>query len=148
MSHYENVKIFQSAIKKPFKSLDLDNQIRLKERAMLMAEEFQEVLSAMGFDSRVQIASLIEGTKSQAEPFYESTERAEELDKEHILKELCDITIMAMGTAAEFGFLFDQAMFRVHENNMAKVQGSLNFDENGKVIKPKNHPKPNLKVFV
>ena len=146
---YAQVKKFQKLAGRPFGSLDLLNQERLKQRAMLIAEEFAEVMQAMGFDADVALW-LPKEEQTDEDMFFEKIALAEDkpLDKEEMLKELCDLTVTAEGTAAELGFKFDEARIVVNENNITKVANGVKYDANGKIVKPVGYEKPKLSEFV
>lgn len=68
-------------------------------------------------------------------------------DHEHMLKEACDVLYVVYGLAAALGWDIDHAFKRVHANNMLKLQnGSIRDD--GKLLKPTNHPKVDLSDLV
>lgn len=56
---------------------------------------------------------------------------------------LTDIEYVNLGAAASWGIDIDRCFDLVQENNMLKVQNGTR-DENGKLRKPKNHPKVDL----
>jgi predicted HAD superfamily Cof-like phosphohydrolase len=60
-----------------------------------------------------------------------------------LLKELCDLVYVCIGTATSLGMDFDTAFRLVHANNMLKFD-KPSFNEAGKTLKKNNHPKPNL----
>jgi len=59
--------------------------------------------------------------------------------KEHLLKELCDVVYVLVGTAVQFNWDFDKAFTLVHANNMTKVKDGLKKNKSGKVLKPKGY---------
>ena len=64
------------------------------------------------------------------------------------LKELCDLVYVIYGYALARGWDLDEAVTRVHENNMARMKqddGTIKRREDGKIIKNPNTPKVNLK---
>ena len=70
-----------------------------------------------------------------------------EEDKAQVLKELCDLLYVALGTAVTFNLPLEQAFDLVHENNMLKIQtGKLG--KNGKWEKHPQHPKVNLQTLL
>ena len=62
------------------------------------------------------------------------------------LKELADLVYLCYQYAANMGWDLDEAMFRVHESNMSKLDddGKPIFREDGKVLKGPNYKPPNL----
>lgn len=66
-----------------------------------------------------------------------------EEDIEQVLKEACDLLYVVFGTVVVYNLPIAEAFKRVHENNMLKMSYPIN--DKGKLIKPKDHPKVNLK---
>lgn len=103
-------------------------------RLRLIREEFEEVLDAGGFcldvDWEEQVASFAEGHCAPA----------------HMLKELADLAYVIYGTAEAFGWDLDEAVKRVHESNMSKLDenGRPIYREDGKVLKSKLYKEPYL----
>lgn len=64
-------------------------------------------------------------------------------DNQHTLKELCDLVYVCVGTATKFGWDFDTAFNKVHENNMKKITDGT-FRADGKLLKDANHPQVDL----
>lgn len=67
------------------------------------------------------------------------------------LKELCDLIYVLFGYAVVNGYKINEAMKRLHENNLARViqdDGSVLFNEKGKVLKNPNHEKIKLKDLI
>lgn len=70
----------------------------------------------------------------------------DDLSKAHLLKEICDLLYVTLGTAVVYfePEVIQEAFSRVHENNMDKItRGTIG--ENGKLIKPADHEKVYLK---
>ena len=66
--------------------------------------------------------------------------------REELLKELCDLVFVCYQFAAAFGLDLDEALRRVYESNMSKLDESGNpiFRTDGKVLKGPNYKPPNL----
>ena len=67
---------------------------------------------------------------------------------EEELKELADLTYVIYGYANAMGWDMDEALSRLHANNMGRMKqddGTILRREDGKVLKNKNFPKINLK---
>lgn len=67
------------------------------------------------------------------------------------LKELSDLVYVVYGYALAKGWDLDEAVTRVHENNMARMKqddGTIKRREDGKIIKNPNTPKVDLKDLV
>jgi len=111
----------------------IEDEGRLLElRGRLMREEFtemSEVLSDLEYAPDNQSVSDIVYLRA------------------HLLKELCDLVYVAVGTATELDMDFDTAFNRVHQNNMLKWDNPT-FREDGKLIKKPDHPDVDLEDLV
>ena len=73
----------------------------------------------------------------------------EDKDKrEHLVKELSDLVFVCYQFAAAFNIDLDEAMFRVFESNLSKLDehGMPIYREDGKVLKGPNYHAPDLSV--
>ena len=70
--------------------------------------------------------------------------------KANCLKELADLVYVCYQYAANMGWDLDEAMHRVHESNMSKLdnEGNPIYREDGKVLKGPNYKPPNLEDLV
>ncbi len=68
----------------------------------------------------------------------------------HCLKELSDLVYVCYQYAANMGWDLDEAMYRVHESNMSKLDddGKPIYRDDGKVLKGPNYKPPNLEDLV
>jgi NTP pyrophosphatase (non-canonical NTP hydrolase) len=66
------------------------------------------------------------------------------------LKELADLVYVCYQYAANLGWDLDEALDRVHQSNMSKLDDNGNpiYREDGKVLKSKNYQPPNLTDLV
>ena len=66
------------------------------------------------------------------------------------LKELADLVYVCYQYAANMKWDLDEAMYRVHESNMSKLDdhGNPILREDGKVLKGPNYSPPNLEDLV
>ena len=66
------------------------------------------------------------------------------------LKELADLVYVCYQYAANMGWDLDEAMHRVHESNMSKLDeyGKPIYREDGKVLKGPNYKPPHLEDLV
>jgi len=67
------------------------------------------------------------------------------------LKELADLVYVIFGYANAKGWDLDEALRRVHESNLGRIHqddGTVVFREDGKVLKNKDYPKPDLSDLV
>ena len=69
---------------------------------------------------------------------------------QNCLKELSDLVYVCYQYAANMGWDLDEAMFRVHQSNMSKLdeEGKPIYREDGKVLKGPNYQPPNLADLV
>jgi hypothetical protein len=66
---------------------------------------------------------------------------------EEELKELADVVYTAYGYALANGWNLDEALSRVHQNNLGRMyqeDGSIKRNAEGKIMKNKSYPKVNL----
>ena len=104
------------------------NQLQVRSRQRnLITEEFKEFLEA-------------EAT------LYLSSSKV----REDCLKELADLVYVCYQYAVNMGWDLDEAMHRVHESNMSKLDedGNPIYRDDGKVLKGPNYKPPNLEDLV
>ena len=122
MSVYKLVHEFHNKYGLPI-SLD-DRQLLdtgdITVREKIITEEYNEVMEAL--------KELGESTDKQM--FDAHT---------HMLKELCDLVYVAVGTSVSFGYSFDDGFKSVHTSNMTK-DGNIN--SNGKITKGPSYKGP------
>ena len=77
-------------------------------------------------------------------------ETENERKRENVLRELSDLVFVCYQFAACFGLDLDQAMARVFESNLSKLdeQGQPIYREDGKVLKGPNYCPPDLLSLV
>jgi NTP pyrophosphatase (non-canonical NTP hydrolase) len=120
-------KSFLSTQAKEFRSkYNLKNSPDRSTRSVqkeLMIEEFKEFLQAEGF-------LFMHGKNHQ----------------EHALKELADLVYVCYQYAENMGWFLDEALDRVHQSNMSKLDDDGNpiYREDGKVLKGPNYKPPTL----
>ena len=105
-------------------SADRQNRARQHD---LIVEEFKEFLQAEGM-------LFMHGKNVQ----------------EECLKELADLVYVCYQYAANMDWDLDEALHRVHESNMSKLDknGKPIYREDGKVLKGPNYAPPNLENLV
>ncbi len=124
-------KTFLSAQAKEFRSkYNLKNSITKAKRTYqknLIVEEFKEFLES-------------EGELWHNNPVYPS----------EALKELADLVYVCYQYAENMGWFLDEALNRVHESNMSKLDeyGKPIYREDGKVLKGPNYSPPNLNDLI
>ena len=120
-------KTFLSEQAKEFRSkYNLNSSADRQTRAVqhgLIVEEFKEFLEAEGM-------LFMHGRNHQ----------------EHALKELADLVYVCYQYAENMGWFLDEALHRVHESNMSKLDedGKPIYREDGKVLKGPNYKPPDL----
>ena len=120
-------KTFLSEQAKEFRSkYNLKNSADRTTRAVqqkLIIEEFKEFLEAEGMLFR-------HGRNHQSDA----------------LKELADLVYVCYQYAANMGWFLDEALDRVHQSNMSKLDedGKPIYRDDGKVLKGPNYKPPNL----
>ena len=120
-------KSFLSTQAKEFrKKYNLKSSADKSTRAVQMAiivEEFKEFLQAEGM-------LFMHGRNA----------------KEECLKELADLVYVCYQYAENMGWFLDEALDRVHQSNMSKLDedGNPIYREDGKVLKGPNYQPPNL----
>ena len=89
----------------------------------LIVEEFKEFIEAEGF-------LFMHGKNHQ----------------EHALKELADLVYVCYQYATNMGWFLDEALDRVHQSNLSKLdeEGNPIYREDGKVLKGPNYKPPTL----
>ena len=124
-------KSFLSTQAKEFRSkYGLRNSADRANRAVqqkLIVEEFKEFLEAEGMLFR-------HGRNHQ----------------EHALKELADLVYVCYQYAENMGWFLDEALNRVHESNLSKLDedGKPIYRDDGKVLKGPNYKPPDLSDLV
>jgi NTP pyrophosphatase (non-canonical NTP hydrolase) len=78
------------------------------------------------------------------EEFYELLHAYNNLGREDIIKEACDVIWVTYGLLHSMGVNVDEAFDRVSESNNSKLPFTF---KNGKVQKGPNYKKPDLKVL-
>jgi len=65
-----------------------------------------------------------------------------------MLKELADVQYTISGFAASFGLNLEVAFQRVHESNLSKFLGGVEYNDDNKVMKGADYQPPNLEDLV
>ena len=128
MSVYELVHEFHDKYGLPISIADeqLLDTGDITVRKKIITEEYDEVMEAL---KELEIVLLsTESTDTQI--FNAHT---------HMLKELCDLVYVAVGTSVSFGYSFDDGFKSVHTSNMTK-DGSIN--NSGKITKGPSYREP------
>lgn len=101
---------------------------------------------------RSELVDLLELRSSLVlEEFEELSEAAQTTDYPHVLKEMADLVYVLYGMAVAYGWDLDEAVRRVHRNNMGRMyqpDGTIRRRDDGKILKNKDYPKVDLKDLV
>ena len=119
-------------------------------RAKLVMEEALELTEALGigivvFSNEPQQRPLLGITRTNYKCFPRSDI---EPNLTEIAKEAADVSVVAIGTLSACGIKDNELLKLVDNNNLAKFGPGGYKDENGKWIKPPNHPKPEVKELL
>ena len=80
---------------------------------------------------------------------YKTKNNDEYLDaKANLLKELADVQYTLSGFATTFNLDLEETFKRVHESNLTKFLGDIEYDAEGKVKKGSQYKPPNLEDLV
>ena len=128
---------------------DTTHQTRLSQQAQEFRKSYQ-ISNSLSREARARQHNLI------VEEFKEFLEADGMLylsgnnRKTDCLKELADLVYVCYQYASNLGWNLDEAMHRVHESNMSKLDeyGKPILREDGKVLKGPNYQPPNLEDLV
>lgn len=125
----------------PVKQSTLDDLILMRAFASTQ-EEINELIEA------VKNYGRLVNTKNVFN--YGITETDIAAVREHVLKEGTDLMYVLADFLTRLDMDWELAFNRVHMNNMAKVwpDGKIHKNDNGKVVKPPGHAKPDLSDLV
>ena len=128
---------------------DTTRQTRLTSQAREFREAYQ-ISSSITRMARSRQKNLIveefkEFLEAEGMLYLSSSE-----NKANCLKELADLVYVCYQYAANLEWDLDEAMHRVHESNMSKLDeyGKPIYREDGKVLKGPNYKPPNLEDLV
>jgi predicted HAD superfamily Cof-like phosphohydrolase len=126
-THQTRLSLEAQAFRAAYKIMNTNSLATRTRQRNLITEEFKEFLEADGMLFR----------NSPEFP-------------QNCLKELSDLVYVCYQYAANMGWDLDEAMFRVHQSNMSKLddEGKPIYREDGKVLKGPNYKPPNLEDLV
>lgn len=112
------------------------------------AELVKEYYKLAGFEPDVSLAENL--VHEEYNEWYEETEHlgVQTYKPDLELKELADLIYVIHGYALARGWDIDEAVRRVHENNVGRMKqpdGSIKRRADGKVLRNKDYPKVDLK---
>ena len=121
----------------------------------IFGQEILDNISSQGFIKKKLWDMQRELIREEYREFIDATEILyddPENDEKRVelVKELSDLVFVCYQFAAAFGIDLDEAMFRVFESNMSKLdeQGKPIYRDDGKVLKGPNYKKPDLSICV
>ena len=128
---------------------DTTHQTRLSLEAQDFREAYQLTRSSSVKDRSRQRNLITEEFKEFLEAealLYLSSKNV----REDCLKELADLVYVCYQYAVNMQWDLDEALFRVHQSNMSKLDeyGKPIYREDGKVLKGPNYKPPNLEDLV
>ena len=126
-THQTRLSLQAKEFRKAYKIQNSTSRPERGKQHNLIVEEFKEFLQAEGM-------------------LYLSASE----HKENCLKELADLVYVCYQYAENMGWDLDEAMHRVHESNMSKLDenGEPIYREDGKVLKGPHYKPPNLEDLV
>ncbi len=121
-----------------------------------ISDQAKEFRSKYGIQNRADRANRARQHKLIVEEFKEFLEAEGMLfmhgrnHQEHALKELADLVYVCYQYAENMGWFLDEALNRVHESNMSKLDedGKPIYRDDGKVLKGPNYKPPDLSDLV
>lgn len=128
---------------------DTTHQTRLS----LQAKEFRQAYNVANSNAHQVRTRQLNLITEEFKEFLDSTGTlylSSNKNKADCLKELADLVYVCYQYAANMGWDLDEAMHRVHESNMSKLDeyGKPVLREDGKVLKGPNYSPPNLEDLV
>lgn len=106
--------------------------------ARLILEEAIETITALGFHPTVKL-----GGKFELAPITVAGTGERAVDLVEAIDGLCDVIYVCLWTACALKVDLTPFMDEVCENNLLKTVNPQ-FDDNGKLVKPDGHPRPQL----
>lgn len=133
--------------------MKLGNHARIFREAF--GQECLDNIAIQGFIKKKLWDMQLDLIQEEASEFFDASEdlmdSPDDMDKRlNLVKELSDLVFVCYQFAAAFNIDLDEAMSRVFESNMSKLDenGQAIFREDGKVLKGPNYRKPDLSVCV
>ena len=125
--------------------------IQAQQFREIFGQEILDNISHCGFIKKklwdMQVGLIEEESKEFFEAAGEVFANPEDQElRENLIKELSDLVFVCYQFAAAFNIDLDEAMFRVFDSNMSKLDehGKPIYREDGKVLKGPNYQPPDL----
>lgn len=133
--------------------------MNLGDHARIFRETFRQEcldnIATQGFIKKQLWDMQVALIEEEACEFFEAAEdlmdSPDDMEKRiNLVKELSDLVFVCYQFAAAFNIDLDEAMLRIFDSNMSKLNenGQAIFREDGKVLKGPNYQKPDLSVCV
>ncbi len=117
-----------------------------KLRAKLILEEALETIAGLGLDVNVKDHNGCEASVDGGGlSFVESIIKPNLIE---IFDGLCDLEVVGKGTASACGIALQPGYERTCGNNLLKFAPGHSFNAAGKLVKPPNHPKTDLRSIL
>ena len=128
-------------------------------RARLILEEALETINAMGvtviFDGCAstdipeggQFSTLL-NRPSEGWVAPHAFKAEDKCDIVEVVDGCCDIKVVTTGTLTAFGVADDAVQFETDSNNLRKFAEGHTIREDGKLVKPPNHPNPRIRELL
>ncbi len=117
-----------------------------KLRAKLILEEALETIAGLGIDVSARDNNGYEAQVDGAGlTFTESLIKPNLIE---IFDGLCDLEVVGKGTASACGIALQPGFERTSGNNLLKFAPGHSFNAAGKLVKPPNHPKTDLRSIL
>jgi len=118
---------------------------------LLLEESFEAFEAA--FDTESPVFKSLRSHKDAMQWILENESTVIDIHQNNVdlLDALCDTIVVSMGMAAMAGLPLNEGMDEVNRSNLAKIDpvtGRCIKDEGGKILKPKNWKKPDLKSVI
>lgn len=136
----------------PLKPTQPSVEIR-KLRAQLIMEEALETVKALGCEVTAKdfvtfaVGSLKGAYFINSFHIVADTDITE-ISLEAVIDGCCDVAVVTTGTLSACGIPDAPFQDEINQNNLLKFVDGVYRDENGKIQKPKNHPKPRIKEIL
>ena len=157
--HQQRVEYFMKLASQevPAEATMASDKVR-KLRAKLVFEEAMELINGLGVEITFHMSgdgvdlSINDPTAPKDKPDLRVRSHEFEVvadgDFEEIADGCCDVSVVTIGTLSAFGLSDEPLLKLTDENNLDKFRPGHSIREDGKLIKPPNHPKPDFKQAI
>lgn len=132
----------QPAPENPDEADVLDNHLRIARARLILEEALETVNRGLCLEvSLKEIASS--GRRTVCLENMELTPNRATVDMVELADGCADLSVVATGTLVTYGIADKALLEEVDNNNLLKIKNG-HLDANGKFVKPKNHPAPDI----